>query len=123
MSKNKPINRSKSAKNKKELAFIKYFADNMLPLVMRNTQEVHIMKGRELKQLNYPDAEKYGDDEIVRFNYPVQIYMNHYNAIKDIWYGGGTDRQRYDGINDYLQNVANGMKKTRQADEKSATHL
>jgi len=101
------------SKDKKELKLIKKFADTFMPFVMRNTVEKHIMTGRELKADNYPEAEKYGDDEKVIFNYPVQIYMNHYRAIKDAWYSGG-----YDAINDYFERVAKGMAKTKEADNR-----
>lgn len=100
------------SKNKKELKLIKEFCDRFMPLVMRNTIEKHIMTGRELKANNYPDAEKYADDQKVIFNYPVQIYMNHYRAIKDAWYDGG-----YPAISAYFERIIAGIKKTKEGPE------
>lgn len=63
---------------------LKQWAD-MLPVVMHQTHEVHIMTGTELLEMGYVEREgkKIDPEEDYRYNQPVQIAANHFRRMKN----------------------------------------
>jgi hypothetical protein len=72
-----------------------------MPIVIRNTHEKHIYTKEELDEWGYVDAEKLPDGRYL-FNYPVQIAVNHYRALKKAWQKNG-----FKGASDYIDRINN----------------
>jgi hypothetical protein len=72
-----------------------------MPLVIRNTHEKHIYTKEELDEWGYANAHKLPDGTYV-YNYPVQIAVNHYRALKKAWKKNGLK-----GASDYIDKINN----------------
>lgn len=74
-----------------------------LPVVMEETHEVHIMTGRELKEIDIvKDAEGKDlvDNKKYDWPFPVQVAWNHYRRMKSAYKKHGEP-----GIMDYINRV------------------
>jgi hypothetical protein len=83
------------------IALLKQWAD-MLPVVMHQTHEVHIMTGAELLEMGYVEREgkKIDPEEDYRYNQPVQIAANHFRRMKNAWHSNGEA-----GVIGYIESV------------------
>ena len=63
-----------------------------LPVVMQETQEIHLLTGKELKEMEIFKDDKGNDliDEVqYRWAFPVQVAWNHYRKLRKAYQAGG----------------------------------